>query len=298
MQRRILRQLVAMSIALTGLTGTAHAQYDATYDYTNEANKTAHELSAFRWKKVSLNHEELVEPLEIESPLELLQELLSEEAFAQLQATAISLLGSLEQNPSPVTNEPQPYKRLLHFGTWVELDPMNCRNVRAEVLIRDSQTDVTFKDGNECSVMKGHWHDPYTNRALKSATHVQIDHFVPLKHAYLSGAYRWSRARRCHYSNYMGNNYHLLSVDGDANQQKSDSSPDDWMPSNKAYACEYMKNWLKIKMIWNLSVSQSEISAIRSQMKTHKCETADMKITVKELSKQRDLSERVIDVCR
>jgi len=79
----------------------------------------------------------------------------------------------------------EPYKRSL-YRHWIDLDG-NCRNTREEVLIAESRVPVTM-DRRGCKVRRGEWFDPYTGRAFLTSGRLDIDHFVPLKEAHVSGA--------------------------------------------------------------------------------------------------------------
>src|SRR5574341_1527614 len=72
-----------------------------------------------------------------------------------------------------------PYDRKVQYGDWRDEDG-NCRNTRAEVLIRDQVgSGLTFTDSKQCTVSGGTWHDPYTGMTFHKASEVQIDHVVP-----------------------------------------------------------------------------------------------------------------------
>jgi hypothetical protein len=193
----------------------------------------------------------------------------------------------------------EPYRRLDHFGRWVN-DPTDdsCFNTRGMVLERDSQTNVSVSPNNHCKIEGGLWHDPYTNKKIRIANDIQIDHVVPLKNAYMSGAFKWDNRTRCLYANYLGNDYHLLSVDGHENMSKGDRSPVDYMPPQKEYRCEYLKTWLKIKLIWGLNMSDYEALGLRDAMKENGCTPSSFRMTLNELRKQRKIIKEIDYVCR
>lgn len=182
------------------------------------------------------------------------------------------------------------YDRKFHFGRWIN-DPndQTCYNTRARVLIRDSETAVSFKDNNRCVVDAGRWADPYAGGTLNSSKEIQIDHMVPLKNAYISGAWEWNFQTRCTYANYMGNTFHLVSASGHENMSKGDDTPEKYMPPNTNYRCEYLANWLKIKLIWNLRMGRAEVEAIRQAMKDSGCDGRKFKMSSIELKQQRKL---------
>lgn len=189
------------------------------------------------------------------------------------------------------------YQRLAHFGTWVNTKrDETCYNTRSLVMVRDSAVRVTNSPTNHCIVAEGRWHDPYTGNVYTKSDEVQIDHVVPLKHAYLSGAWKWNFKNRCAYANFMGNNFHLLSVQASANMRKGDRAPDAYMPPRRAYQCEYLANWLKIKLIWKLTLSKSETSAIAKQIVDNGCTEDDFSFSKKDLKIQRNrILDRMID---
>ena len=217
--------------------------------------------------------------------------------FRTPMATGMSLLKWLLHDGDP--GEPaERYNRSQHFGSWIN-DPEDgvCYNTRAKVLIRDSEIPVTFRGNSKCIVDSGRWADPYTGTVKTLAKDIQIDHVVPLKEAYLAGAWKWPKAKRCLYANFMNNTFHLMSVDGHENMSKSDETPADYMPPNTQFACNYLEDWLKIKLIWNLRLSPREGESIKSYVEHYGCDIQAMKINRGELSKQRLAAQSQESAC-
>lgn len=190
------------------------------------------------------------------------------------------------------------YDRKEHFGRWIS-DPSNetCYNTRALVLIRDSSRQVTFSDDDKCSVESGFWRDDYTGKAFTKREEIQIDHFVPLKNAYVSGAHRWSFKARCLYANFMGNRFHLKAVNATQNMKKSDRGPEGYMPPNKNYACDYLKTWLTIKFLWGLTMNDDEKNSIYQMVRANRCRLSDFTISAREILKQNRYTQDNIDIC-
>lgn len=176
---------------------------------------------------------------------------------------------------------PQPaerYDREKHFGTWVNpQSDDSCLDVRGLVLQRDA-IDHDIRTSRRCRVKTGVWLDPYTGQYLDSPDLVQIDHMVPLKNAYMTGAHEWDARRRCLYANYMGNKFHLISVYGLENQSKSDRAPDSYVPPNKKFVCTYLKNWLEVKLIWNLKITPNERLGILKMIAQENCQLKEFVI--------------------
>jgi 5-methylcytosine-specific restriction endonuclease McrA len=131
---------------------------------------------------------------------------------------------------------------------WEDLDA-DCQNTRAEILIRDSRILVQFKGEVECRVVAGEWFDPYTGQVFTSASDVDIDHVIPLAHAYRFGGASWSRLKRLQFANDPDN---LIAVDDQTNQGKGSKSPIAWMPPREEYWCEYLARWKMIEARYGL----------------------------------------------
>jgi hypothetical protein len=186
---------------------------------------------------------------------------------------------------------PEKYQRRTHFGTWIR-DPSRktCMNIRGLVLQRDALGELTYADDRHCRIVASHWVDPYTNTELYDAEDVQIDHMVPLKNAYISGAWAWNATQRCNYANFMGNGFHLLAVLGTENNRKSDRTPNKYIPPKADYVCQYLVNWLKIKSIWRLKLAKDEALSIERELKIYNCNIQDFQLNLDDLHSQRGKS--------
>lgn len=192
------------------------------------------------------------------------------------------------------------YNRIEMFGGWVNEDsPANCYNTRAEILLRDTEDSnrVTFSPSNPCQVIRGDWLDPYTGDRFKLAKAVQIDHVVPLKNAYRSGAHQWGKERRCHYSNFLHDPVHLLTVSGHENMSKGDSGPNSYLPPNEEYVCTYLRNWMQIKAVWSLGFTDIEANAIHGALTAFRCDGSHGQMTTVELNAKRAATTRMNVKC-
>lgn len=191
----------------------------------------------------------------------------------------------------------EPYSRQKHFGSWVNDRRDNeCYNTRAKVLIRDSEVPVQFRETG-CTVAAGQWQDPYGGRVYTQAADMQIDHFVPLKNAYISGAYKWNRPKRCLYANFLGNEYHLLAVFGRENNSKGDKTPEGYLPSDESYQCQYLNQWLKVKLVWALALTPSEKEKVMELIQNNHCDLREMVMTDRDLKAQRQFISDNMDLC-
>lgn len=231
------------------------------------------------------------------SPVEFFQQLASQAEKLTAELVKIYSLLEFTYHQDRYGDVEEPYNRKKHFGEWIKDGrENNCYNTRAKVLIRDSNMEVTLSK-NGCTVVSGEWSDPYTGEDFTDAKDIQIDHFVPLKNAYISGADNWSHAERCLYANYMGNKFHLLSVYGKENNKKSDKTPEEYMPLNRSYRCQYLAQWLKVKMIWNLGLTPPEKQTIVQLAEENDCSPSEMTFSGQELVEQRRFISQNRDLC-
>lgn len=171
--------------------------------------------------------------------------------------TASSVLSRI-----PVMKErPQGYARSL-FTHWIDADGDSC-DTREEVLIAESRTPAQV-DAYGCKVVEGDWFSPYDGISFASPGELDIDHMVPLKEAWDSGAWSWSPAQRRSFANDLSDDRSLIAVTASQNRSKSDKDPSNWIPPRSTYLCDYIANWIAIKSHWNLSMDQSEFGRIRN----------------------------------
>ena len=136
------------------------------------------------------------------------------------------------------------------WGNWIDEDGDGL-NTRHEVLAEESLIKPVISNNK---VVSGKWFDKYTGKYFTNPSDLDIDHLVPLKNAYISGASNWSKKKKSRYYNYLKYDNHLIAVSKSANRNKSDKSPVDWLPPNEEYQCEYVREWFKIKTAWGLAI--------------------------------------------
>ena len=151
----------------------------------------------------------------------------------------------------PVARErPAGYAR-TKFKLWVDADG-DCRDTRDEVLAAESRTAVNAG----CDVVRGRWFSYYDRRTWTKASDVDIDHLVPLKEAWDSGARGWDAKTRERYANDLADRRTLVAVTDNVNQSKSDRDPAEWLPTYSW--CTYVRQWTAVKTRWSLKVDTAE----------------------------------------
>ncbi len=143
-------------------------------------------------------------------------------------------------------------------------DSRGC-STRALVLIRDSldPAQVAYPG---CKVLAGRWVDPYTGAVYTSPAEVSIDHVVPLKEAWRSGAASWPTERMVAFANDIAHRDALAVVEGSGNEQKGDKDPARWRPADPARWRTYASGWVAVKATWGLTVDVAERAALQAML--------------------------------
>ena len=176
---------------------------------------------------------------------------------------ALVVLGKI----SVQREQPVGYSRNL-FKHWVDADKDGC-DTREEVLIIESTSQAQV-DSYGCKVIEGDWLSPYDNVVHTNPSELDIDHMIPLKEAWDSGARNWSSAQRQLFANDLSDPRALIAVTAGQNRSKSDRDPSNWVPPNTQYICTYLAEWVAIKYRWQLSMDQSEFGRIKNLL-TQSC---------------------------
>lgn len=171
-------------------------------------------------------------------------------ALADTRRDAIRVLNSL-----PVSAErASGYDREL-FRHWSDLDADGC-NTREQVLIDERIAGQVAG----CDVLGGRWRSMYDGDVTSNSSSFDIDHYVPLKEAWDSGAWRWNPATRERFANDLGFPGALIAVSASSNRSKSDRDPAEWLPERAV--CKYAKTWVAVKFRWRLAVDSTEKSEL------------------------------------
>jgi hypothetical protein len=153
------------------------------------------------------------------------------------------------------------------FKHWIDADGDGC-NTRREVLIAEAKIKPTVS--GDCDLYGGEWYSVYDQVTTTDPSSFDVDHLIPLKEAWDSGAYAWSSEKRKEFANDLGFGGSLIAVTASSNRSKSDRDPYDWLPVNTGYRCSYVTNWVKVKIRWGLTVDSSELAMIKEFGKTCK----------------------------
>jgi hypothetical protein len=176
----------------------------------------------------------------------------------------------------PVRVHGHDYRRAAFGDSWTDdnIAPggHNGCDTRNDILDRDL-VDKTYVSIKRCphAVATGMLYDPYTNdvihftRGNQVGASVQIDHIVPLALAWDLGARDWTDELRTRFANDPAN---LIAVQGQANQDKGDEQPADWMPPNHAFWCQYAVQFAAVLRGYGLPVDAPSAPVLRDAAAT------------------------------
>ena len=165
------------------------------------------------------------------------------------------------------------YDRHL-FKHWTDEDKDGC-DTRREVLLAEAV--VAPSRGSRCSLSDGEWISRYDGLTEQgNGRGFDVDHLVPLKEAWESGAHGWSSDRREQYANDLGYEHSLIAVSARSNRSKSAQDPATWMPPDAEQHCWYAAAWVHVKTRWSLTVDTAEVNAVRGVLSG--CSNADLNI--------------------
>jgi hypothetical protein len=168
------------------------------------------------------------------------------------------------------------YRRAAFGESWTDDTTApgghNGCDTRNDILNRDL-VDKTYVSIKRCpnAVAAGTLYDPYTNavihftRGNQVGAAVQIDHIVPLALAWDLGAREWTDELRTRFANDPAN---LIAVQGQANQDKGDEEPADWMPPNHAFWCQYAMQFVAVLRGYGLPVDHPSAVTLRDAATT------------------------------
>ncbi|MEI7743661.1 MAG: HNH endonuclease family protein [Chloroflexota bacterium] len=176
------------------------------------------------------------------------------EAGTRISGTQLQLLARLKTAPEHSWG----YAR-TRFPLWIDADGDGC-TTRYEVLIAESTQPVTIGAG--CYLRGGKWYSAYDGTWTTNPSTFDIDHMVPLKEAWDSGAWRWTTARRRSYANDLGSGASLRAVSASSNRSKGDKDPAQWLPPRTGFRCTYAAQWVATKVRWGLNVDAAERRAL------------------------------------
>ncbi|MGH8930239.1 MAG: HNH endonuclease family protein [Egibacteraceae bacterium] len=148
------------------------------------------------------------------------------------------------------------------FRHWIDEDKDKC-DTRKEVLIAEATMEST--QGDKCALSEGQWYSYYDNKIQTVERALDIDHMVPLAEAWDSGASDWTSDQRRAYANDLGEERALVAVTAGENRSKADKDPAEWLPPYEGALCQYVQDWVMVKLRWELTVDTEEKTELTKQ---------------------------------
>jgi hypothetical protein len=141
------------------------------------------------------------------------------------------------------------------FKLWTDADGDGC-DTRREVLLQEAVSEP--EQDADCKLTGGKWRSYYDGKTVTDQRALDIDHMVPLREAWVSGASKWPAEKRERYANDVEVKRSLVAVSLGPKRSKGDRDPAEWMPPAKSATCRYTADWLSTKLRWTLLIDRTE----------------------------------------
>jgi hypothetical protein len=138
----------------------------------------------------------------------------------------------------------------------------NC-NTRCEVLARQRRTDLP-------GLPEGGWQSAYDDVTTGDPSSLAVDYLVPLEEAWRSGGDQWDDATWQAFTNDLSSP-ELATVTGSTLDARGSSDPTSWMPGNRNHWCDYVSDWVTVKLRWGLAADPAEVNALSRIAATMQC---------------------------
>ncbi|KAF8675082.1 hypothetical protein RHS04_06895 [Rhizoctonia solani] len=163
----------------------------------------------------------------------------------------------------PVLNPPYDRKKFPH---WISTGG-KC-DTRELVLYRDGQ-NVT-RD-SQCRAVAGTWFSEYDGATWTDALDLDIDHVVPLKEGWISGAWNWTTERRKMFANDLVRPQLIAVTVSAAFLEWGANAPTKAFANRITTDCTYIRAWIEVKHFYELAIHPAEKTALTNYLS--KCET-------------------------
>ena len=180
---------------------------------------------------------------------------------------ALRLLDELPYFATVASICKEDYTRSAFGYGWKDYDK-DGEDARAEVLIAyhrpgREKVELQLVGGR---VVYGRWLCRWSGEIVTVARDLDVDHLVPLKEAWVTGACMWEKERRERYANGLGikslRRGWLVPALAGLNRSKGAKRPDEWMPPNEHHHLWYAAEWIEAKHYWKLGVQSTERVAL------------------------------------
>lgn len=150
---------------------------------------------------------------------------------------------------------------------WLDVD-RNCQKEDIQAIVNASLTPVLHEEDNPClPVKQGRWQDAYSGKVISDVSDITVDWLVSLQEAHLQGGFAWKRNKRALFANMSSN---LIVVSKSQKDARAQRSVLEWMPSDKAFWCDYIVKREQVFRQFSLTLS-SEEQAFNREIKRLYC---------------------------
>ena len=138
-------------------------------------------------------------------------------------------------------------------------------NTRDRVLMEEAVRVISVDD--DCNII-GVWFSWLDGKTVSEAGELQIAHLVSLSEAHDSGAWRWDLERRKAFNNDLEHPETLSAVSKAVNRSKWAYDPSEWRPPLQSAWCRFARDWISVKLTWDLTADTDEVTALAEMLQT------------------------------
>lgn len=138
-------------------------------------------------------------------------------------------------------------------------------NTRDRVLLEEAVRLISVDD--DCNII-GVWYSWLDGNTISDDGELEIDHLVSLSEAHDSGAWRWDLERRKAFNNDLEHPEALSAVSIVVNRSKWAYDPSEWRPPQRSAWCRFARDWISVKLTWQLTADADEVTALAEMLQT------------------------------
>lgn len=147
------------------------------------------------------------------------------------------------------------------FSGWEPVADTPC-DTEQLVLV---STGIGVKTTGRCKPVSGEWLSWFDGKAVFDPADAEVEHLVPLRNAWASGASAWPADKRASFANTF-TEPELAVMTTELSLDRRDRGPELWKPPVRAAWCRYAASWVVVKAAWGLSVSTAERAALGAML--------------------------------
>lgn len=134
--------------------------------------------------------------------------------------------------------------------------------VRADFM-REKGSEVTLVEGSRCNPATGKWTSPFTNEVIENPFDVGVTQVVTPQYAADHGGAAWDLKKKEAFAN---DSTQLEIISSEERENRGSMGPDEYMPSEEGYSCQYAKTWTYVLDKYSLTATEASKDTLREAL--------------------------------